>query len=153
MSKKIELNKKFYDDGDDYPDIQQFRIYDPNEEKFHYSGGTPSMISFFFDYTAALHTYYKMPYQRATGLYDEEDNMVYEGDLLKHPKAHHNSYWWVKWGQETCRFYCTATNHWLPRGDGKKRPARIALKRKTAKNHKIAGDIYKDKYLIESSML
>lgn len=80
---KIKLNKKFYKESCDYPPIQQFRIYDPNEKKFHYSGGTPMMMASFFDLTAPLYTYYGMPYQRMIFLEDKNNKPIYENDILK----------------------------------------------------------------------
>jgi hypothetical protein len=61
----------------EYPNIQQFRIWDPEKEVFVYSGGTPMMLSGFLELTATLHTVHIMPYQRSTFLKDLER----KGDL------------------------------------------------------------------------
>jgi hypothetical protein len=67
----------------DYPDIQQFRIYSPEEDTFHFSGGTPTMLSFFFEKTATLHTVHLMPYERCVWLKDkQQSNFIYEGDIV-----------------------------------------------------------------------
>jgi hypothetical protein len=66
----------------DYPPVQQFRIWNPEERKFIFSGGTPMMLSGFFEQTATLHTVHKMPYQRSTFLTDKNRALIYEGDKV-----------------------------------------------------------------------
>jgi len=66
----------------DYPTIQQFRIWSPEKNDFVYSGGTPMMLSGFFEQTATLYTVHKIPYQRNTNLVDHEGKEVYEGDIV-----------------------------------------------------------------------
>ena len=66
----------------DYPELQQFRIWSPEEKKFCYSGGTPMMLANFFEHTARLHTVHKMPYQRDTGSHDKNGNPIYEGSIV-----------------------------------------------------------------------
>lgn len=60
-----------------------YRIYDPKEKKFRFSGSTPSMLANFFKQTAVLHTFHKMEYQMFTGLEDKSKNWIYEGDIVK----------------------------------------------------------------------
>lgn len=68
----------------DYPTIQQFRIWSPKANKYYYSGGTPKMLSSFFDLTAAIHTVAKMRYERDTQLKDKDNKEIYEGDIVRH---------------------------------------------------------------------
>jgi len=55
-----------------------FRIWNPVEKKFHYSGRTPSMLEGFFRDTAIYNTFYNMPYEQETGLTDENEKDIYE---------------------------------------------------------------------------
>jgi DsbC/DsbD-like thiol-disulfide interchange protein len=79
----------------DYPAIQQFRIWNPEKNDFVYSGGTPMMLSSFFEQTATLHTVHKMPYERSTFLKDNKSKEIFEGDILIVYKLHdgHDKYW------------------------------------------------------------
>lgn len=65
-----------------YPAIQQFRIWDSEIKDFVYSGGTPMMLADFFKHTARLHTMYKMPYQKHTSIYDKGGKNIFEGDII-----------------------------------------------------------------------
>lgn len=67
----------------DYPQIQQFRIWNPETKKFIYSGGTPTMLSDFFRNTAAFYSVYSLQYQRNTFLKDRCGKEIYEGDIIK----------------------------------------------------------------------
>jgi uncharacterized phage protein (TIGR01671 family) len=63
----------------------EFRIYDPEKEQMLYSGGTPMMVSNFFEYTAPLNSFGKIPYSRNLGLQDKKQKQIFSGDIIKWP--------------------------------------------------------------------
>lgn len=62
----------------------KFRIYDPEQNKMVYSGGTPTMLSGFFQQTAHLNTKLNQQYQQFTGFDDKEAEQIYEGDIVRY---------------------------------------------------------------------
>jgi len=63
-------------------DIKQVRIWNPIEKKYEYSGGTPMMMSVFYEHTATLFTYYGQEYEYATGLNDKNEQEGYRSDIV-----------------------------------------------------------------------
>lgn len=81
--KQIKIKNPALSDKMAMPKIQQFRIFNPEENKFYYSGGTPMMLSGFFQMTAPIFTCLGMPYERKSEFVDSNGTCVYEGDILQ----------------------------------------------------------------------
>lgn len=58
----------------------EFRIYDPIATAFRFSGGTPSMLSMFFNAWATLETVHGQSWERFIGMRDKNGQGIYEGD-------------------------------------------------------------------------
>lgn len=64
--------------------LPKFRIFDPKDSKYIYSGGTPSMLSGYFRRTATLVTVHNQRHEQWTGLTDCEEKEIYEGDICQY---------------------------------------------------------------------
>ena len=64
-------------------EIKKCRIWDPEKNKYEYSGGTPMMQSTFFEYSARGHAVYNQCYEYSTGLYDKDGKERYDGDIIR----------------------------------------------------------------------
>jgi hypothetical protein len=120
----------------EYPPIQQFRIWSPEEKKYYYSGGTPSMLSSFFLQTATLHTVHKMPYQRDTFLKDKNGKEIYEGDVIKREGVE----WWDEVSENTQIIINDITNLPTSHGDWSV----------DIENYEVIGNIYENPELLST---
>lgn len=62
--------------------IIQVRIWNPERNRFEYSGGTPTMMAAFYRRTAKLFTFHEQEYEYSTGRKDKNGLEMYGRDVV-----------------------------------------------------------------------